>query len=436
MTVPGRLTIYAAALLVALSLLAVVMPHLALLTFIGDAALLALAVFDALLLRRTAVEVHPIPPARMVANEPCDIGYRAVNTSRHTLCFLLRQTWPTEIRCAEEKLSVTLRSGEQTDLLFNIIPAQRGPTELPIAQGAMQLALPWARRLFPLPPMPPQTVFPATDGIRKYEILRRHRALAQVGVHRLRLVGAGREFEQLRDYGPDDEYRNINWKATARRGKLVATTYQTERSQDVILCIDSSRMMGTPAGDKTALDYAVDAAVVLAHASSRQQDRVGLILFSETLQTALKPATGARAVADVVRRLAAARSTPVYPSFGLLGEALRSRFKRRSMVFLFTDLNDPQLVSNMRDNLLPAARRHFLTIISLRDALIDRVAAGAPENSRGLYQVLAANALTQERQQTLAQLRYAGAHVLQAHADSLSMAVINRYLEIKARQQL
>jgi uncharacterized protein (DUF58 family) len=283
---------------------------------------------------------------------------------------------------------------------------------------------------------PELVVFPNLKGIADYERLRRHRAAAQLGIHQMRTLGAGREFDQLRDYFPDDDYRDINWKATAHHGRPMTAMFRTERSQEMILCLDCGRMMGNPVGCGTTLDKAVDAGIMLTHVACRQGDRIGLVLFRDVVERFLKPTGGMIGTHTIIEALVDTRPTGAFPSYTALVEVLRARQKRRSLIFLFTDLNDPQLAANLAEVMPLLSSRHLIVVVSLRDPLLERVADGPAEDGKDVYRVMAARELAAERAQHTLSLMRSGVKVLEADADSLSLKLINTYLQLKARQAL
>jgi uncharacterized protein (DUF58 family) len=317
---------------------------------------------------------------------------------------------------------------------FQVCARRRGRVLLPAARVDVRLASDLARRRTSLDGGTFIRVLPRLGAVAQYDVLRRHRALQQLGVHRMRLVGSGRDFDQLREYLPDDDFRDINWKATARRGRPITTVYQAQRSQDVVVCLECGRMMGNPLGTTTALDRAIEAALVLAHVCQRAGDRTGLVLFREVVTCFLRPARGAAAQARIVEALTDAHAEGVFPSYAALVSRLRLSHKRRSLIFLFTDLNDPQLAANLRAVLPLVSRRHVLVVVSLKDPLLDAVACGGAADRRGLYQVLAARHLADERATHVRELVQGGVRVLEVDADSITVDVINAYLQVKMRQ--
>ena len=193
-------------------------------------------------------------------------------------------------------------------------------------------------------------------------------------------------------------------------------------------------MMGNPMGKGTALDCAIDASIMLAHVASRQGDRVGLALFADIVQRFIKPAAGVVAVNRMIEELVDARTQSVFPSYSALISALRIYQNRRSLIFIFTDLNDPQLAENLAQVLPLAARKHVLVVISLRDPLLDQYAGGPASDGSDVYKVLAARQLANERATRVRQLHRIGASVVEADAGSITVKLLNTYLSIKARQ--
>ena len=434
MTIPGRTPIIATLALALLLVGAIAEPQLLPVALIANVVVLAAAVLTGRALTRARVKVERERLLRAEIDQPADLVYRFENSSRRDVIMSVRQLWPNSFDAESNQLEISVAPGEYVRAGLSFTPTQRGRIRLPAAQIDVRFRSDWARRRWLLQGNDIVSVYPNLRATVQYDLLRRHRALSQFGIHRLRLIGTGREFDQLREYLPDDEYGDINWKATARRRTPITTVSQTERSQDVLLCLDCGRMMGNPVGTRTALDYAIDASIVLGHVCNRSGDRVGLALFRDTVLRFIKPVSGSAAIGRVMEEMVEIGAEPVFPSYAALIAAMRANQKRRSMVFLFTDLNDPQLAANLLEVIPVVSRRHVMIVVSLRDPLMDQIASGPAPDRRGLYQTLAARSLADERSARVGQLIQAGAHVLEADAKSITIDVINRYLEIKMRQ--
>lgn len=436
MIVPGRLALMLAAILALVLIAAIVEPAVAGIAVLGDALIIAASLWEGRGLKRAPVDIERENWVRVQVGRAEEFTYRIANRSRRSLVVHIRQPWPDGIEGTVNTAMVSLAPGEVVRLALTATPRVRGVIEVPPARIDVHGPADIARWRSTLPTGAQVKVFPSLRGMTEYEALRRQHASSLVGLHRQRMLGSGREFDQLRDYFSGDDYRDVNWKATARRNRPITNMYQEERSHDVVLCLDCGRMMGNPVGAGTALDYAVDASIMLAHVANRHGDRVGLALFGDVVHRFVKPAAGLPAVHRIIEELVDARPEPVFPSYGALMGSLRTRQNRRSLVVLFTDLNDPQLAANLSESLQLASRRHVVVVISLRDPLLDRIASGPADDRSSLYQVLAARQLTKERATYARELHRIGASVLEADANSITIQLLNTYLSIKARQIL
>lgn len=355
------------------------------------------------------------------------------NQGGRALRVRVEQPWPGHVAGERDAWDVELRPRETLAWETAATPRDRGTLNLPpmtldlTAPGGLAVARRTERA------GGRAVVLPSLSSVRHYEKLRRSRALRSAGFHRQRTVGMGREFDQMREYVRGDDFRDINWKATARIGVPRTNHYQVERSRDVLLCVDAGRLMGNPVGDRTALDHAIDAALLLTYAAHDQSDRVGLATFADRVETVIRPATTNGP--QILKTLAALESQPLFPNYLSLVETLRSRQTHRGLIFLLTDLSDPQLAEDLVEAMPLLVARHLVVVVSLRDALFERVASGELRDERqGVMHVFAARQLARERRQRSAQLRKAGVSVLEAEADRLTLDVMNHYLAVKSRQ--
>jgi uncharacterized protein (DUF58 family) len=438
MIAAGRVSLFAAMALAVLLLAAGLEPAFIWIALAGDAGLLGL-----ILIQGRRLSIQPVSVTRekwdfLAINREDMLVYRVENRGSRELLVAIRQPLPPAIRALEgDTARALVGPGEALEVALPVMGVQRGPVAIePATVDIKSPGVEWASWRFSMAGEGALTIFPDVKRLAEYDILRRHRALGRFGVHRIRQIGAGWEFEQLREYSRDDEYRNINWKATARRRKPITNVFQAEKSQNLLLCVECGRMMGAPVGDGTALDKAVDASIMLAHVANRNADRVGLVVFKDTVDLYLKPKRGSAATHHIVDGLVRLAPEGVFPSYAALVDTLRVRNKARSMIFLFTDVNDPQLAGDLLRVLPSIGRAHVVVVVSLQDPTLAQAARGGAEDMKGVYRTLAARKLLAERESRIKDLSKRGVHTLEADSGNLSMAVINRYLEIKKRQIL
>jgi uncharacterized protein (DUF58 family) len=296
-------------------------------------------------------------------------------------------------------------------------------------------------------------VYPNLRQLRVYDLLARRGMRLETGTRPVRAPGATTEFERVREYLPDDEFRRINWKATARRGKPMINQYEAERSQNLIIMVDAGRLMAAradvPAADEAAgltaeevtsgiskLDHALNAGLLLAYVAAVRGDRAGLLAYSDRVQAFVPPARGRRAILRLVDAAYNLRPAPVEPDHGLAFQFLAGRNLRRSLVVLFTDLVDRESSAALVAHLRRAARHHQVVCVTLADPTVTRPAAAAPHDAQSLYEKMVAQRLLDERAAVLAALGHHGVVSVDTDADKLSPRLVSKYLELKQRGRI
>lgn len=279
-------------------------------------------------------------------------------------------------------------------------------------------------------------VYPNLRDAARYGLLARRGRLGQAGIRKARLQGAGREFESLRDYQPDDEMRRIDWKATARRGELVSRQYEVERSQNVMLVLDVGRTMLALVDGVQKLDYAINAALMLTYAAVESEDNVGLLVFADTVQAFLPPRKGRAQIHAIIEALHNAHAGLVEPDYANALAFLQARFRRRSLMVCFTDLWDPDSSRMTIAELANLQPRHVVAAVTLMDTTLQRMADQSPPTVADAYEKTVAVQTLGDRQRALAALRGRGVLIVDSPAEKLSADLVNRYLEVKEQSRL
>jgi uncharacterized protein (DUF58 family) len=280
-------------------------------------------------------------------------------------------------------------------------------------------------------------VAPSLAGVRRFRWLAVHQRLAMAGVRDTRRRGEGRTFASLRDYVAGDDPRHIDWKASARRGRAITREFTIEQSQTVYLLIDAGRSMTQIAGDFSRFEYALSSALVLADVASTAGDRVGAMVFNDQLR-ALVPAQRGRAALQALRSaLIPVQPSLVEPDYSAAFRALAARQRKRALLVLLTDVIDARAARALLGHLTRGASRHLALVVALRNEALVR-ASRLPETSsaRPLYSSAAAEELLAERATAIQRMRDAGVVVLDVAPDAMAAAVVNQYLELKARGAL
>jgi uncharacterized protein (DUF58 family) len=264
----------------------------------------------------------------------------------------------------------------------------------------------------------------------------------EAGVQVERFLGAGSEFDALREYQPGHDPRAIHWKASARHRKLLTQEFRAERNHQIVLALDTGHLMGQPlghgpgaaAGPVPRLDHAISAALLLAYVSLRLGDRVGIFGFDRTVRAWAEPQGGAGAFPRLQTLSAGLAYSEEETNFTLGLAELSTRLRRRSLVVVFTDFVDTVTAELMVENLTRLARRQLVVFVSLRDPALDALALGEPRRLSDLYRSVVASDLVRERERVVARLRRVGVTCLDVAPEAVSARLVNRYLDIKRRE--
>ncbi|HET6373617.1 MAG TPA: DUF58 domain-containing protein, partial [Candidatus Polarisedimenticolia bacterium] len=248
-----------------------------------------------------------------------------------------------------------------------------------------------------------------------------------------RRYGTGREFESLREYRPGDQWRDICWTATARRGKMITKTYQTERNQAVWLVLDTGRLLRARVMGLTKLDHAVAAALSLAQVALYSGDRIGLLAYGRRPQQRLGAGRGSSHLRALVERLALVRAEGAEADHGRAARVLLEAQKHRSLVVWLTDLAETASEPEVIESASRISARHQVLFVAIGQPEIQELVAQAPESTTQMYRYVAALEMIERRDLLLRRLRERGAMALEVDPGGLSTALVNKYLEVKER---
>ncbi len=358
------------------------------------------------------------------------------NKSAIPLQVKIRDEPPQELRAESHNLSTLVVPGKICTLGYHMTPTKRGQ----YAFGRLN-----ARFSTPLGLLVLQRsdslgrearVYPNILETKKHQLLAQRRQLTQMGLRVSRLRGMGLEFESLREYVPDDELRKVDWKATARRRTLVTREYNFERSRNLVLMLDCGRLMTAREGELTKLDHAVNAAMLLSYVGVRHDDRVGLVTFSGDVIEFLPPGKGRAQIDAVMKRLYHIQPEPIEPNYRRAMLFTAHHIKKRSLIVLFTDLMDPDSSGRLIEHIHVLGRKHLVLCVALREQEWDRLLFDPPSTEADLYQQAVAISVLEDRRRALGQLAATGVLTLDATAQELSVATVNRYLKIKQEARL
>ncbi|MCD6351893.1 MAG: DUF58 domain-containing protein [Armatimonadetes bacterium] len=412
-------------------------PELRLVGLVWVLGITALALIDAILARRLMhleVKRSYDDPLSLNARNPVTVQLRS-RTSL-PLDLIVYDDVPEELHAEGNLQPVKIQPYGQATVRYHVRPRQRGRMTLGdvYVRGLALMRLSRWQRRFPVGGE--VRVYPSLADLRHYDYLARAQRLQEMGYRRLRRLGAGREFESLREYVPDDDFRDIDWKATARRARPITRQYQVERSQSLMLLLDCGRMMAAETEGMTKLDHAVNAALMLAHVAVEMDDAVGWLAFSDHLLRMRAPRKSREHVARLADELYELQVELVEPDYVAAFAPLKGRLRKRSLVVIFTDIVDLESSERLVSHTAALAPQHLPLLVALRDAELEEIAQQPPAREEDVYAAAVAVRLLDRRAAALAAMRARGALILDVAPHQLTTRVVNQYLAVKAAGRL
>jgi uncharacterized protein (DUF58 family) len=384
----------------------------------------------------TRFDVRRVHEPRLSLGAENPIRLEVHNRSLRPVQFQLRDEAPEQFQIETRILDGQVDPRETWLGQYHVRPLRRGDYHFGDLHLRWRSPLGLLFRQGRVPAAEQVKVFPNLLDVRRYDLLLRRNRLQEMGLRHSRMFGEGTEFERMREYLPDDEFRRINWKASARRHRPVTMEYQTERSQNVIAVIDCGRMMQSPVAEIAKLDYVVNASLFLAYVATGKGDRVGMMTFADSVMHYLSPKQGRGQFYRMLELLYAVEPQPVEPDYGRAMAYLAVKQRRRSLVIVFTDLSSGTSMNALVAQVSLLARSNLTLVVTISDPDVYSAARQKPQTSQNVYERAAAAQLLDERRITLETLQRRGVLTLDVPANQLSIAVINRYLELKGRMAL
>ncbi len=399
--------------------------------------LVGFAVADAIIgPSRRDVTVSRLPVEHLALRSPAALRYAVMNRGATPATFEIVDTPVETLDFPEEPVHCVVGARRQTIVELSVTPRERGEDELGDLYVAAVNGIGLLRRRWIVPAALEIRVFPDLSAVERYGELARRGRLVDAGFRMMRLRGPGGEFDSLREFGPNDEFRSINWKATARRGKLMAAQYDIERSQTVMVVLDAGRLMMPRIGLQRKFDYAVTAALSVAAVAGFADDKVGLMAFAGNILEHVAPRSGSHHAAALTQAVFDLQPRFEESDYAGAFSYLRARQPKRSLIIFFTDMFDPVASATVLANVAVLAPRHLVVCVLMNDEAVEAALALEPASAIDAYRAGVAATLRTERRKAAAVLTQRGVAVIDVPAARLTTSLINAYVDVKARSLL
>jgi uncharacterized protein (DUF58 family) len=332
--------------------------------------------------------------------------------------------------------TLRLHAGARREITYSLRPVRRGEYRFGHIRLFVSTRIGLAFRRFTCGQPASVRVYPAYLMLHRYELAAISNHLPEPGIKRIRRIGHHTEFEHIKEYVKGDDYRTINWKASARRHQLMANTYRDERSQHIYNVIDKGRIMQAAFNGMTLLDCSINASLLLSFVAIHREDKAGLITFAENFETFLPASRQPGHMQAILESLYRQQTTFGESDYSSLCVHLNKHVSKRSLLLIYTNFDTIIGMERQLDYMQQLARRHVVLAIFFENEDLKALARRRPHTGEDYFQQVIAEKFISQKQHVTAILRRHGIHSLLTTPGNLSVDVINKYLDMKSRHLL
>jgi len=331
---------------------------------------------------------------------------------------------------------VQLQKETSFDLEYSLRPTSRGEYIFNDINVFVHAPLRLVKRRYIFPSEQAVKVYPSYMQMRRYQLLAVSNRLQEAGVKKIRKLGHSMEFEQIKEYVRGDDYRTINWKATARKNDLMVNNYTDERSQQIYCLINKGRVMKMPFHGLTLLDYSINASLVLSNVALVRQDKAGLITFEKNLDTFLAADKKPTQMNMVLETLYKQKTDFLEADFEKLFSVIRNRITNRSLLILFTNFESMESLQREMPALKKIAKYHLLLVVFFENTELKSLIEGRTFTLEDIYIKTIAEKFNYEKRLMVKELHKNGIPSILTTPEGLTVNTVNKYLELKTRMSI
>lgn len=332
-------------------------------------------------------------------------------------------------------LLFVLQMEKQTDkvLKYNLRPVKRGIYGFGQTNVFVSTKIGFISRRFKSGTPCNIKTYPSYIYLKQYEIIAASNQLKQAGNKKIRRIGQQLEPDQIKDYVKGDDYRTINWKATARRSKLMTNVFQEERAQNVYCIIDKGRTMQSAFREMTLLDYSINASLAVSYVAMLKGDKSGLLTFERKFDTFVPPSRSSVQMNRIQEALYYQQTSFMESDFLALYQQINKNVINRGLLLIFTNFDSVAAMQRQLRYLSMMAKRHSVLVIFFENTELESLVGKQPENKEEAYETVIAEKLDYEKRLIIYKLRQHNILSLLTRPNELTVNVINKYLELKTR---
>jgi len=391
-----------------------------------------------LLLHRTAngIFARRQAPDRLSNGDDNELGIYIENFYPFAVQAGVIDEIPHQFQKRDVWFTTRLKSRQHKLLTYILKPQKRGEYDFGLIRVFARTPLGLLSRRYNFKEEEILPVYPSFLQMRRYELMAISNRLNEIGIKKIRRLGNSTEFEQVKNYVPGDDYRVINWKASARHGNLMTNAYTDEKSQQVYCIVDKSRAMKMPFEGLSLLDYAINASLVLSNVALLKEDKAGLITIAEKIGAVVPAERKPAHINKILEVLYREKTRYLETNMEMLYTTIRRVAKQRSLIVFFTNYESMSSLQRHLPFLKKIAGFHLLLVVFFENTELKTLSQNAAADVEGIYIKTIAEKFAYDKKLIVKELAKNGIQSILTAPQSLTVSTVNRYLELKARQKI
>lgn len=343
---------------------------------------------------------------------------------------------PFQFQVRDSFVEVSLQPAGQNTIQYSLRPTKRGEYNFGSVNVFVSSPLGFARRRFRFSQNAVVPVYPSYIQLRKYELLAISNRLTDAGIKQIRRIGQSMEFEHIRRYVRGDDYRLVNWKASARTGDLMVNNFTDEKAQHIYSVIDKGRVMKMPFEEMSLLDHAINSSLILSNVAILKQDKAGIITFASKIGSVLPADRKSSQMHTILELLYAEKTNYTESNYELLHATVRSKLPQRSLLLLYTNFETVSSLERQLPYLRSIAKQHLLVVIFFENTELRSLLESPATTTEEIYLKTIAEKFAYEKRLIVKELERFGIQAVLTPPKELTVNTINKYLELKARRMI
>ncbi len=379
------------------------------------------------------IDAYRILPEKLSNGDENDIFITVINRYFNIISIEVIDEIPVQFQVRDINFKLWLKPGQSQRIHYQIRPTRRGEytfNDLNVYASSVTRMI---QRRYTIPAEKTLPVYPSFIQMRKYELLAISNKLQMTGIKKIRRIGHNFEFDQIKNYTVGDDYRTVNWKATARKNDLMVNQYMDERAQNVYSIIDMGRLMKMPFNGLTLLDYSINSTLVISNIAMRKQDKAGVISFSHRIDSVLAADRKSTHINNILELLYHQKTNFLDSNFELLYQLVRRKINQRSLLILYTNFESVSSMQRQLAYFRNLSKSHLLVVVFFQNTELRKVFEREAKGTEDIYIKTIAEKFDFEKRLITKELEANGIHSILTAPENLTVNTINKYLELKAR---